>query len=106
MNIEKIEKENFRIRGMEWLLSKLAEECCEFSSAYLQYKNKFDYLDHKKTLKLYNDMISELVDVKIGINHILTNLKDETTLFLIKEREKNKYKQIAKKIKELNNDLL
>lgn len=106
MNIEKIEKDNFDIRGIDWLLSKLAEECSEFSAAWLQYKNKIDItIKEKDVNKLYYNMIAELVDVKVGLNHILSNMKDEDILDFMKKREKNKYKRIAKKIKELKNAL-
>lgn len=106
MNVEKIEKENYKMRGMDWLLSKLAEECSEFSAAWLQYKNKIDItMKEKDVNKLYYNMIAELVDVKVGLNHVLSNMKDEDVLFIMKERENNKYKKIAKKIKELKNAL-
>jgi hypothetical protein len=84
-------KESVKLRGKHWCLLKLAEECNELAASIMQHMTK-------GTLERY--IIEEGIHVEIALEH-LNYLYDEKELNKLKSAiKKDKYKQIAKKIKE------
>ena len=85
----KIEKRCIKVRGKEWCLKKLAEECSELSAAILQYLTK-------EASEI--NILKESADVEIAIRIIKLIYNNS----LIEYKEK-KYLRIDKKCSELEN---
>jgi NTP pyrophosphatase (non-canonical NTP hydrolase) len=77
-----------KVRGKEWCLLKLAEECSELSSSILQYLTKND-----SEVNIQNEM----GDVEIAID-ILKIIYSNKVIDISKQ---NKLEKIDKKLKEL-----
>lgn len=89
MDIDNIEKRCIKIRGKEWCLQKLAEECNELGASILQYLTK-------ESTEI--NILKESADVEIAINIIKKIYKNN----LIEYKEK-KYLRIDKKCIEIEN---
>lgn len=79
-----------KVRGKEWCLLKLAEECSELSSSILQYLTK-----NNSEIDIQNEMGD--VEIAIDILKIIYSNKN------IDAAKENKYKKIDKKLKEIIN---
>jgi hypothetical protein len=77
-----------KVRGKEWCLLKLAEECSELSSSILQYLTKND-----SEVNIQNEMGD--VEIAMDILKIIYSNK------VIDNSKQNKLEKIDKKLKEL-----
>lgn len=89
--INNIIRQNIKIRGKDWCLLKLAEECNELATAIMQYLTK----DNLET-----NIQKEMADVKIALKALKIIYGNR----IINDGIQNKIEKIDRKNEELKND--